>query len=86
MTNAPVLKPRYWRERAAEAREAAKDVHPANRKILEDVAQSYEEMADLMEKHERRSASAAHHAPPPIPVVRCQPLGAFARTCSSIQR
>lgn len=45
--------PRYWRERAQEAREAARDVHPMNRKILEDVAASYEEMADLMERRDR---------------------------------
>jgi len=44
--------PRYWRERAREAREAAKEVHPMNRKILEEVAVSYEEMADLMERRD----------------------------------
>jgi len=47
------LSPNYWRERAREAREAAKEVHPMNRKILEEVAASYEEMADLMERRER---------------------------------
>jgi len=47
------LSPSYWRERAREAREAAREVHPMNRKILEEVAASYEEMADLMERRDR---------------------------------
>jgi len=42
------LSPTYWRRRAQEVREAAKDVQ-VNKAILEEVAASYEEMADLME-------------------------------------
>lgn len=42
MTDPTILQPDYWRQRAKEAREAAREVHPGNRKILEDVAQSYE--------------------------------------------
>jgi hypothetical protein len=57
MSDPPILQPAYWRERAKETRDAAKDIsHPANRKILEDVAQSYEEMADLVEKRDRPRA------------------------------
>jgi hypothetical protein len=33
---------------------AAADIHPANRKILDEVAASYEEMADLLERAQRR--------------------------------
>ena len=89
MTNSSVLQPGYWRQRAAEAREGAKGiVHPANRKILEDVAISYEEMADLMEKHQRSTVPARRIAPaaarpPANPRQRPVPP---ARTCSSIQR
>jgi len=43
------LSPAYWRQWADKAREAARDVHPLNRQILEDVAISYEEMAQLVE-------------------------------------
>jgi len=85
MQDPTILQPKYWRQRAGEAREAAKDVvHPANRKILEDVARSYEEMADLMEKHERSAGPAppnGNHAGdrPPGPDGR-------PRTGFSIQR
>jgi hypothetical protein len=45
------LSPEYWRMRAAEVREAIKGIaHPKNRKILEEVAKSYEEMAALVEQ------------------------------------
>jgi hypothetical protein len=54
MTVPDDLSPAYWRGRAAEARLAAADVHPANRKILDEVAASYEEMADLLELAQRR--------------------------------
>jgi hypothetical protein len=50
------LSPTYWRQRAKEVRDAARDVHPINRKILEEVAASYEEMADLMESRGRPKA------------------------------
>jgi len=43
------LSPAYWRLRAREVWETAREAHPLNRKILEDVAVSYEEMADLLE-------------------------------------
>jgi hypothetical protein len=47
-----VLQSEYWRQRAHEAREAIKDItNPANKKILEEVARSYEEMAELIEGH-----------------------------------
>ena len=45
------LSPEYWRLRAAEVREAVKGiVHPKNKKILEQVARSYDEMANLLEQ------------------------------------
>jgi hypothetical protein len=50
------LSPAYWRRWADRAREAARDVHPVNRQILEDVAISYEEMAQLVESHRPRPA------------------------------
>jgi hypothetical protein len=56
MTIPEDLSPAYWRGRAEEARLAAADVHPANRKILDEVAASYEEMADLLELAQRRRA------------------------------
>jgi hypothetical protein len=45
------LSPRYWRARAEEVRQAIAGIaHPENRKILEQVAKSYDEMADLLEQ------------------------------------
>jgi len=59
-----MLRSEYWRQRAQEAREAVNDItNPANKRVLEEVAQSYEEMADLMEEHER-FAGALRHRPP----------------------
>ena len=89
MTDSPVLQPCYWRQRAKEAREGAKGiVHPANRKILEDVAISYEEMADLMEKHERPAVPARRITPavPRVPKKPRQEAIPLARTCCSTQR
>lgn len=85
MSNPTVLHPDYWRQRATEAREAARDVHPANRKILEDVAQSYEEMADLMEKHER-PAPPSGAAPAAADLISGGYQRSLARTCASTQR
>jgi hypothetical protein len=63
------LRPGYWRQRAQEAREAIKDItNPANKKILEEVAQSYDEMADLMEG-QNRSAGPARYRPSAARVV-----------------
>lgn len=88
MTDLTVLQPDYWRQRAKEAREAAREVHPGNRRILEDVAQSYEEMADLMEKHERPAKPALLPGPAAkrIPDGRHQRPVPPARTCCSTQR
>lgn len=47
------LSPTYWRERARQAEVTAADASPPNRRILQDVACSYHEMADLMEVHHR---------------------------------
>jgi hypothetical protein len=45
------LSPQYWRMRAGEVRTAIKGIaHPKNKKILEQVAKSYDEMADLLEQ------------------------------------
>lgn len=46
----------YWRQRAAETRAAINDVSHANRDILEQVAKSYEEMADMMASRTRVDA------------------------------
>ncbi|HEX4508282.1 MAG TPA: hypothetical protein VH722_21320 [Alphaproteobacteria bacterium] len=89
MTNASILQPDYWRQRARETREAAREVgHPGNRKILEEVAVSYEEMADLMEKRERPAARTSQIPPPARTAAGRlrQPAVPGARTCSSIQR
>jgi len=88
MTDPTILQPDYWRQRAKEARDAAREVHPGNRKILEDVAQSYEEMADLMEKHEPLATPAllAGLAAKRIAAGRYQRPVPRARTCRSTQR
>jgi hypothetical protein len=45
------LSPQYWRTRAQEVRQAIIGIaHPKNKKILEQVAKSYDEMADLLEQ------------------------------------
>jgi hypothetical protein len=76
-----LLRSEYWRQRAQEAREAIKDItNTANKRILEEVAQSYEEMADLMEGHERLT-----HAPrdPPPAAAKVSPAVAFLRSAPS---
>jgi hypothetical protein len=87
MSDKSVLQPSYWRQRAKEAREAAKDIiNPANRKILEDVAKSYDDMADLMEPTwrimsvDQRATAAGPSVKPPQSVVRAR------RTCSATHR
>jgi hypothetical protein len=42
--------PSYWSDRARQAREAAPEVRPMDRKILEDVAHACEEMAELLKR------------------------------------
>jgi len=67
-----VLRSEYWRQRAREARDAIKDIaNPANKKILEEVAQSYEEMADLMEGHDRFAGAPRHRPPAAAKVLSC---------------
>jgi hypothetical protein len=87
MSDLSVLHPSYWRQRAAEARQAAKDiVNPANRKILDEVVRSYEDMADLMEPTWRiiRQNQSVTAPRPPAKADKTDPRP--PRTCSSTQR
>ena len=88
MIDATFLQPHYWRQRAQEAREAAKEVYPGNRQELEDVAAAYEEMADLMEKHARAGGRQFDAPPAPAnPKGSRRKRGApLARPASSAQR
>jgi hypothetical protein len=45
---------RYWRDRAEEARLMAEGMrHPPARKVMQDVAHSYDQMAELAERNDR---------------------------------
>jgi hypothetical protein len=58
--------PSYWRERARHAENIAAEAGPINKHILEGVAWSYHEMADLMELHSHRKLQGPG-APPRNP-------------------
>ena len=64
MTDELLMTPEYWRSRATSIRELAQRLSdPEARDVLEEVAENFEHMAEIANRH--RDKAEASEAPPP---------------------